>query len=201
MYVLLESELLPQARATLPPPVSLDRSGIHCEHAQQQWQFLASLTYFFPPWERQRFEIVFPEGAFPVTSPGYLHRGARLESKFVLPDDPSKEFRSRSKGREFGLELKIMEEIQQRVMYHDFDVDRSAEARRRSSAQHTGESYYAFDDDARRNPYNMYDDNSIAKTHRCRRTSLHRRNPVSCNPFHELGIADNTVNLNFHYLK
>jgi hypothetical protein len=168
--------------------------------------------------------IVFPADAFPAASPtqvssseplplpgtGAFLKSSPLEStRFHVPAAPCTEFLSEGKGREFGLaDLWILEEFQHRVIYHDFEGDESPDmhgtARRQRAKEADDnilESYYAFDDDVQRNPYTMYDDDSIAETHRCRRTALHRRNPLNCNPFHELGIADNALKLNFHFLK
>lgn len=50
------------------------------------------------------------------------------------------------------------------------------------------EFYYAFDDDAEKNPYNGYDDDSIANEKKCRRTSWHRTLPINCNMLHEFDV-------------
>ena len=43
------------------------------------------------------------------------------------------------------------------------------------------ELVYAFDDDAKRNPYNDYDDDNIQNEKHCRRTSGYRDLPINCN--------------------
>jgi hypothetical protein len=211
-------------------------TGAPQENSHQQCSFWPLLLYLTSLWRggqvgRQEhlpggpsLPIVFPPGAFPAVSPtqvstlehlpsigtGAFRKSSPLEStRFHVPAAPCTEFLSEGKGREFGLaDLWILEEFQQRVIYHDFEGDESPDmhgtARRQRAKEADDnilESYYAFDDDVQRNPYTMYDDDSIAETHRCRRTALHRRNPLNCNPFHELGIADNALKLNFHFLK
>jgi len=43
------------------------------------------------------------------------------------------------------------------------------------------EAVYAFDDDVKRNPYNDYEDDSIASEKHCRRTRGYRDLPINCN--------------------
>lgn len=47
------------------------------------------------------------------------------------------------------------------------------------------DNYYAFDDDAARNPYVDFDDDVVRTTKTCRRTAWHRRLPIDCNKLHE----------------
>ena len=49
--------------------------------------------------------------------------------------------------------------------------------------------YYAFDDDAKRNPYLAYSDESVRHSKKCRRTSWHRALPINCNAMHEFDFG------------
>jgi hypothetical protein len=132
---------------------------------------------------------------------------AQLIVPILQPLPPTAEFSLLFQSSDFGdLDILIPEDINvPRVIYHDFHDDQSPDmyqaAKAARSADDNVDYYYAFDDDYARNPYRAWNDDNIHRTHQCRRTSFHRRNPTSCNPFHELGIADHVFNFNFKYLK
>ena len=86
-----------------------------------------------------------------------------------------------------GLYIDVFEEDgAARAIYHDFSLDETkAERHPRDPEEETVDAYYAYDDDARRNPY-RYQPKHSGK--RCRRTKLHRRSPLNCNSVYELDL-------------
>ena len=49
--------------------------------------------------------------------------------------------------------------------------------------------YYAFDDDEKRNPLIVWEDDTIQDKKLCRRTSWHRDLPIDCNRLHEYDVS------------
>ena len=99
-----------------------------------------------------------------------------------------------------GIDLRIAEDprfrSQPRTVFHDFHADigyaelwaeRDEED---DEAEDDVESYYAFDDDAKRNPYVEYDDPDVHLRKQCRRTSWHRDVPLNCNAVHEFDFSN-----------
>ena len=66
---------------------------------------------------------------------------------------------------------------------HDPRADRGFEELKFNAEGETDdvESIYAFDDDAKRNPYTEYDDDNILYEKHCRRSSGYRDLPINCN--------------------
>jgi len=77
------------------------------------------------------------------------------------------------------------EDGMRRAIYHDFRLDKR---KKKSIDSADVDQYYAFDDDAKRNPYTEWDDDSIQDRKRCRRTSWHRDLPINCNTVHEMDL-------------
>jgi hypothetical protein len=94
-----------------------------------------------------------------------------------------------------GLLLFVFEEEgQTRQIYHDFSQDEGQVYEIPSEgADDLHDYYYAFDDDALRNPLIAYDDENIQDEKQCRRVSWHRDTLLNCNSFHELGLAYNNL--------
>ena len=112
----------------------------------------------------------------------------KVKHRFTKPS----KFRSRSERPDFGgIDLRIAEErrlrTQERTIYHDYHADIGyAETLAEQDDDDEGiESYYAFDDDAKRNPYVEYDDPDMHLQKQCRRTNWHRDVPLNCNSLHE----------------
>lgn len=76
------------------------------------------------------------------------------------------------------------ENINEKVKWHHGQVD----------------YYYAFDDDAERNPYNAWDDPSLALEKTCRRTNWHRLLFVNCNTMHEFDFLSKVIKGQTKYL-
>lgn len=94
-----------------------------------------------------------------------------------------------------GIELRIAEDIRfrskERIIYHDYHAEEGyTEMLMEYDDDEVIESYYAFDDDAKRNPYVEYDDPDIHLRKQCRRTSWHRDLPISCNALHEFDFRN-----------
>lgn len=97
-----------------------------------------------------------------------------------------------------GLELRLVEDVSQRgrprEIYHQFDLDLGfleyTYTTFETDDYHDG--YYAFDDDAARNPALTYDDpqykSNSDSLHQCRRTSWHRLVTLNCNTLHEYDV-------------
>jgi hypothetical protein len=82
-----------------------------------------------------------------------------------------------------GLEINLFEEEGgTRVIYRDFDLEKT-KGERSPVKEESVDGYYAFDDDAKRNPYHK---RASKKGQRCRRTKFHRRLPVNCNTMYEM---------------
>ena len=97
-----------------------------------------------------------------------------------------------------GIELRIAEDTRfrskERIIYHDYHANEGYNEMLLAEQQDDDEvieSYYAFDDDAKRNPYVEYDDPDIHSRKQCRRTSWHRDLPIMCNLLHEFDFPNN----------
>ena len=117
------------------------------------------------------------------------HRVRRLPRKLTLPI--IKPLSAADDKHDFGnLKLRFAEYGTShnfgRVIYHDTYED-TGYHELWGDADDDGdmESYYAFDDDDKRNPLVMYDDPDIHFRKKCRRTNWHRELPIACNTLHE----------------
>lgn len=104
-----------------------------------------------------------------------------------------------------GLDIKFLETValrlQRREIYHDFSQDRRyGDLMNDVEDEEYVESYYAFDDDDKRNPLVEWDDPDIHKEKRCRRTSWHRDLPIACNNMHEYDFPQSVLDGNTKYL-
>ena len=121
-----------------------------------------------------------------VYPPMDVKRTVAIPSKFLAVD----------KRPDFGgIELRIAEDIRfrskERTIYHDYHADEGyAEMLMERDDDEVIESYYAFDDDAKRNPYVEYDDPDIHVRKQCHRTSWHRDLPIICNSLHEFDFRN-----------
>jgi hypothetical protein len=113
------------------------------------------------------------------------HKFAVPVSQIVFPN-----------GFDFGgLDLRFLEDeafrLQGRLIYHDFYED-TGYSELWDTADDDGDvdSYYAFDDDEKRNPFVMYDDPDIHLRKKCRRTKWHRESPITCNTIHEFDFQN-----------
>jgi hypothetical protein len=101
-----------------------------------------------------------------------------------------------SNGYDFGgLDLQFLKNEsfrQGRVVEHDI-YEETAYDELWDAADDDGDvdSYYAFDDDEKRNPLVLYDDPDINLRKKCRRTNWHRQLPITCNMIHEFGFQNN----------
>ena len=75
-----------------------------------------------------------------------------------------------------------------RVIYNDFSLEEGEVLT--GKGDDDVDSYYAFDDDVKRNPYIAWEDGKIQEEKHCRRTSWHRDIYLNCNSFHEFGLLD-----------
>jgi hypothetical protein len=98
-----------------------------------------------------------------------------------------------------GLEIKILEEErlrqQRREIYHNFE-----QLTPDDGDDDMDDFYYAFDDDAKRNPLVAWDDPDIQDQKTCRRTSWHRDLPINCNNLHEFDVLERFRSGNTKYL-
>lgn len=142
------------------------------------------------PNNRRTLNQLVPFTEFPVV---YSQKG-NVKQRFTTPT----KVRSINGRPDFGgIELRIAEDqryrSQQRVVYHDYHADLGytdlLAEQRDDDAEEEMESYYAFDDDAKRNPYHEYDDPDIHQHKQCRRTSWHRDVPLNCNTLHEFDFS------------
>jgi hypothetical protein len=128
------------------------------------------------------FSIIFPPERYRIPSP----------QKLVLPNTL---YMSASEDKQDfgGLSLRFPEyhtsQDRGRIIYHDTYEDTGYE-KLWNNADDDGsmDSYYAFDDDEKRNPLVMYDDPDIHLRKKCRRTNWHRRLPITCNSIHEFNF-------------
>jgi hypothetical protein len=136
------------------------------------------------------FTIIFPPRRFTVPSPRKL---SLRESQSLFNDDDERDFG--------GLDIRFLEfgtsRDYGRAIYHDSYEDTGYEELWEATDDDENvEYYYAFDDDAKRNPLVMYDDPDIHLKKTCRRTNWHRQLPITCNTIHEfnfqghVGIGD-----------
>jgi hypothetical protein len=109
-----------------------------------------------------------------------------------------------------GINLRISEDVslrqKPRIIYHDYHSDMGYDAllaERQDNEDDDGniESYYAFDDDIKRNPYVEWDDPDIHKQKQCRRTSWHRELPITCNTLHEFDFPNHVLIGDTKYLR
>lgn len=123
----------------------------------------SNVAVIFPP---QRFRAPPRKLAVPIIRPSSAH----------------------DNERDFGnLELRFPEyETFRRFVYHDTNED-AGYFKLWKDADDDGdmESYYAFDDDDKRNPLIKYDDPDIHLKKKCRRTNWHRQLPITCNTIHK----------------
>jgi hypothetical protein len=113
-------------------------------------------------------------------------------TKFVMPpmsldEDSLLDAMQRDDG---GLFIFIPEDetlrLQPRTIFHDFEEDQVYQNLINGPNDDDWiDNYYAFDDDANRNPYMAYEDADLHKDKQCRRTKWHRDMPIDCNKMHE----------------
>jgi hypothetical protein len=123
---------------------------------------------------------------FPVLVPVEITR----EYSFRTPLPLGYWNRKMSKVKDYdGLEIRTMEaegmlDQQRRIIYHDPRDDQGYEdlvLLDDEEDMDTVDGYYAFDDDAKRNPLAAWEDDEIQDKKQCRRTSWHRDLPINCN--------------------
>jgi hypothetical protein len=104
-----------------------------------------------------------------------------------------------------GLELRFPEyhtsQDNARIIYRDnYENTEYEELWNDADDDGSMESYYAFDDDDKRNPFVMYDDPDIHLRKKCRRTSWHRQLPITCNTMHEFDFHSHVTTGDAKYL-
>jgi len=108
----------------------------------------------------------------------------------LLPSILDAKGKERQAAKNFGgLEMKFLDtDGDGRIIHHDPHFDKGKVLI--GKGDDDVEYYYAFDDDAKRNPVNGWFDRRLYRKKRCRRTNWHRDLYLNCNSFHELGLLD-----------
>jgi hypothetical protein len=152
-------------------------------------------AFFLTRLRGRRIESVSRAKELLLLRPSGGHRSLR-PSTVYLPAG-SEIYEARGDPHYGGLNIRILEEEgEARRIYRDWTLWEGKYDRKRPTDD-TNDYYYSLDDDDMRNTYRGWEDDSIHKTKRCRRTSWHRNIPVNCNAFHELDVRTAALHRGF----